>query len=201
MGCDIHLFVEQRRKVNGQLKWISGDYFKFNYYYESGDSKDEYSLIELHGDRNYSLFSTLAGVRDYSEKNTPISEPKGVPNDCCEYVKTQKEYWDGDGHSHSWFTLKELKDYQSTSPLIHYSGVISPEDVENLDKHGKTPQSWCQGTNMVGYERREWSEPNDVLVPLIEKLQARAKELFQYDWQVYNPENDDNIRIVFWFDN
>lgn len=155
MGCDIHLFVEQRRKVNGQLKWISGDYFKFNYYYESGDSKDEYSLIELHGDRNYSLFSTLAGVRDYSEKNTPISEPKGVPNDCCEYVKTQKEYWDGDGHSHSWFTLKELKDYQSTSPLIHYSGVISPEDVENLDKHGKTPQSWCQGTNMVGYERRE----------------------------------------------
>ncbi len=207
MGCDIHMYVEYKKDLpvkdsdKREIKWISGDYFKPNPFCGVFDDEKEYSRLELHGNRNYSLFSTLAGVRDYTDKITPVSEPKGSPEDCCEYVNKEKEDWDGDGHTHSWLTLKELKDYQSQNPTLHHTGLLAPADLVEFDSKGTPPNSWCQGTNVVGYERREWSETNDTLIPLIDKLQQRAKELLQYDFQEYNPENDEKVRIVFWFDN
>lgn len=198
MGCDIHMYVEYKR----QEKWVNGDYFKENQYYDSNDeSEPKYAIIELYGSRNYSLFSTLAGVRDYSEKVEPVSEPKGFPEDSCEFVRKEYEDWDCDGHTHSWLTLKELKEFQSTNPVMHYSGMISQEQIKSLEENGKKPDSWCQWTTMKGFERREWTEPNETLIPLIERLQNRCHELLQYEWQEYNDENDNNIRIVFWFDN
>lgn len=205
MGCDIHMFVEYK---TGEGKWINGDYFKRNIYFKENDESEdedyrenEFSVIELHGDRNYSLFSTLAKVRDYSGKVIPVAEPKYLPDDMSSFVKKEAKGWEGDAHSHSWLTLKELKEYQSKSPKITYSGLISSEQQKQLDDEGITPNSWCQGTNQEGFERREWSEENNTLVPLISKLEKRIKELIQYDWQDYNPENDEKIRIVFWFDN
>ncbi len=94
-----------------------------------------------------------------------------------------------------------MKDYQEAAPKMHYTGLISRSAQVALDTEGKTPDSWCQGTNQEGYERREWSEENKTLVPLIEKLQKRAHELLQHDWEEYKSKNDENVRIVFWFDN
>ena len=81
MGCDIHSRGE--RKVDGKWKLILGP--------------------EPFGDRNYSVFAFLAGVRNYSEV-PPISEPRGLPDDIDD---------DGDGdyfgdHSYSWLSLDEL---------------------------------------------------------------------------------------------
>lgn len=202
MGCDIHMYVEYKKSVNNNMVWVNGDYFKHNPYYKSNDEEKRFERMELHGWRNYILFATLAGVRDYTEKVIPVSEPKGVPDDSSDYVKQANEDWDGDGHTHSWLTLKELKDYQVSNPTLYHTGLLSPKDLVEFDKNGTQPQSWCQGTNQEGYERREWSEPNDTLQPLIEKLQARAKELLQNDWdENYNPQNDEKVRIVFWFGN
>ncbi len=207
MGCDIHMYVEYKKKlpVKGSEermeRWVSGDYFKINPFDGVWDDETKMECMELYGHRNYSLFSTLAGVRDYTEKIVPVSEPKGLPDDCCGFVKKESEDWDGDGHNHSWLTLKEIRDYQDASPVLFYTGLLAPQDVIEFDANGKTPNSWCQGTNQEGYERREWSENNTVLVPLIEEMQKRAKELMQYDWQEYDIVNDENIRIVFWFDN
>lgn len=206
MGCDIHMYVEYKKDVpvknsdKREVKWISGDYFKPNPFQDIWDDESKMERMELYGDRNYGLFSTLAGVRDYTGLINPVSEPKGMPDDCCAYIKQANEDWDSDGHTHSWLTLKELKDYQSKNPSLPRTGLISPKQLIEFDK-GILPNSWCQGTNQEGYERREWIEKNDTLVPLIEKLQKRAHELMQYDWQEYNIENDENIRIVFWFDN
>lgn len=202
MGCDIHMYVEYKRTINGNEQWVCGDYFKHNPYYTTEDkSEQRYSKLELHGNRNYQLFTTLAGVRDYSESVVPVSDPRGLPEDCCEFVTQENEKWDGDGHTHSWLSLKDLREYQNADPVMHYSGLISRKQQYALDSLGETPNEWCQGTNQEGYERRKWSEPNKSLIPLIEKLQRRALELLQYEWQEYNIENDTKIRIVFWFDN
>lgn len=207
MGCDIHMYVEYKRKnMNNEEVWIHGDYFKPNpcfAMFDKNDINDEpaFERIELHGNRDYTLFSTLAGVRDYTDMVIPVAPPKGEPNDCSEYVKEEMQQWEGDAHTHSYLTLKELKDYQATNPVMHYTGLISPSQLKAFDEHGTKPQSWCQGTNIEGYERRSWTEENTSLIPLIEKLQKRGHELLQYDWQDWNAENEDKVRIVFWFDN
>lgn len=203
MGCDIHLYVEYKKEFRSQeiTKWISGDYFKPNPDRDVWDDEPSMDRMELYGSRNYALFSTLAGVRDYSGEIEPVSEPKGIPDDCCEYIKTQCEDYGCDGHTHSWLTLKELKEYQSQSPILTQSGLISPEAVIKFDNEGILPNEWCQGTSTKGWERRVWNTPNETLTPLIELLHKRAHELMQYDWQEYDPKNDENCRIVFWFDN
>jgi hypothetical protein len=199
MGCDIHMYVEYKRKTSKEEKWENGDYFRLNPYHNEED-EPKYNRLELHGNRNYTLFSTLAGVRDYTDQVKPVAEEKGMPNDCSEYVKDECKSWEGDGHSHSWLTLKELKDYQAKNPVMFYTGLLSPQQQLDLD-NGIMPQSWCQGTNQEGFKRRDWQEENKSLIPLIKKLQDRAKELLGNPWQDYNIDNDENIRIVFWFDN
>ena len=209
MGCDIHMYVEYKKELpikdskKREEKWISGDYFKLNPYKDiwDGEEEEEFEKIELYGGRNYGLFATLAGVRDYSNLIIPISNPKGIPHNCCDYVKKANKNWGIDGHTHSWLTLKEIKDYQATQPLLPRKGFISPIDVIEFDKNGTHPESWCQGTNMKGYEEREWVEKNETLIPLIELMEKRAKELMQYNYEEYDTKNDEKIRIVFWFDN
>lgn len=201
MGCDIHMYVEYQKSVCDKIKWINGDYFKPNPYFKQFEDEEQFSRMELHGNRNYTLFATLAGVRDNTGKIVPVAEPKGIPEDASEYVNECAANWEGDGHTHSWLNLAELKEYNKSAPIAHYTGLLDPQSLKDFDDKGIYPTSWCQGTNMSGYERREWSEINNVLSPLITKLQARAKELMQYDFQEYNISNDEKIRIVFWFDN
>ncbi|TDQ79534.1 hypothetical protein [Sphingobacterium yanglingense] len=196
MGCDIHIYVEYKTRIKDS--WNIGDYFIKT---ENFDSKNGFERIEIHGNRDYSLFTTLAGVRDYSGRVVPVAEPKGLPSDLSAFVKSEAISYDSDGHTHSWLTLKELKQYQSTEPTISYSGLLSKDQQRSLDKYGILPNSWCQGTNQEGYERREWSENNESLIPLIEKLEQRAKELFSSSCERYDSSCESNIRIVFWFDN
>jgi hypothetical protein len=200
------VYVEYKRSlpVKGsnerKEKWVSGDYFKYNPF--NGIYDDErLELIHLYSGRDYGLFSTLAGVRDYSNLVVPVSEPKGMPDDCCEFIKEQCDRYGKDGHSHSWLTLKELRDYQNASPKLPLTGLLSPESLTALDRDGITPNEWCQGTNMVGWERRNWVEDNKTLIPLIKLMEDRVKSLMQYEWQDYDFGNDAMIRIVFWFDN
>lgn len=200
MGCDIHMYVEYKTKVNEKEKWVSGDYFKPNPYHGEWEGEDKLDRMELYGARNYGLFSTLAGVRDYTDAMIPVSDPKGIPEDTCQYIKNENERWGSDGHTHSWLTLSELKKYQEKNLKLKRTGLLSPQQLEDFNK-GILPESWCQGTNQPGYERREWEEENTTLIPIIEKLQKRAHELMQYEFDKYDEANDDKIRIVFWFDN
>lgn len=197
MGCDIHMYVEYKKKDSD--KWENGDFFRLNPYgYLKGESK--FSVVKIHGDRNYSLFSTLAGIRDYTEKVKPVADPKDFPEDACKLVKNEFIKWDSDAHTPSWLTLKELRDYQDTNPVLHFSGMVSPETAIALDEEGKSPNEWCQWTSNTQWVFREWKEPNTELVPLIKKLEDRALELFPI-WSEYDRKYDESIRIVFWFDN
>lgn len=218
MGCDIHMHVEYKNykfigydgdnKPQYVKEWACGDYFKINPYYTTNNSAGEklYSLVGFCNDRNYELFSILADVRNYGGTDY-ISEPRGLPADVTKEVKEDADNWGDDGHSHSYMTLKELIDFQKDIKPLKRKGMISPEAQKALDERGTPPEFWCQGTNMEGWDWREWEDENTVLLPLIEALKQRADELYviySFLWEG-NPkeayEKSEDIRIVFWFDN
>lgn len=102
MGCDIHGVLQVR--YDRSYGWRTKE--------------------EIDRERNYTLFSILAGVRDCIE-SSPISEPRGVPSDMdatVEYVKTDYYVtteneecvpaiaWLGD-HSHSHITFAEIYEW------------------------------------------------------------------------------------------
>lgn len=106
MGCDIHLVVE---KKNSAGSW-------------------EILKEEQQINRNYYLFSALASVRNAKKGEEgyiePISYPRGIPYDSptIKFARDSltdfsdpymwESYWDPDDtHSHSFHTLKELKEY------------------------------------------------------------------------------------------
>lgn len=86
MGCDIHMVLE--RKVDG--KWLGLHDFP----YGSGKWRAR--------DRNYRRFNEIAGVRGEGP-----ATPKGLPADISDLGRYVVAYWDGDGHSHTWLTLRE----------------------------------------------------------------------------------------------
>lgn len=203
MGCDIHVCCERK---NYEGKWINCDHFKFNPYFDGDDEDDEkWWIVPIFDDRNYALFATLADVRNYGYIK-PISEPRGLPSDIHPLTKSVSDAWGCDGHSHSYYTLKELMDYMSHAPTITYGGMISKDQAEALDKYHIYPDSWCQWTNMEGYVKRNWTIPDDNIPILIEAMKKRcAEENHIFEWQKDYEEcikkKADSFRIVFWFDN
>lgn len=208
MGCDIHIHLEYK-SFRSEKTWVCGDYFYLNPYYTDeteNDGEEQYNLVGLCADRNYSRFATLADVRNYG--GTPcISRPRGLPYDVSEAVKADADRWGSDGHSHSYLTLQEMIDFQKSGVPLRHRGMISPKAQQLLDKCGIHPKEWCQGTNQPGWEFRSWTEENHALDDLIESIKVRADELYvipEWQWddapeKAYEKAKD--VRIVFWFDN
>lgn len=146
MGCDIHFYVEKKVKD----KWKSADTFEK----KDGDWYDQRD--EFYGDRNYNLFAILADVRNghgfagskTGEGFRPISQPRGLPDDISKETKRQSDSMGCDGHSHSWFTLRELLDYDWTQ-VTKLQGYIGLEEWTNWSRwdreHGKGPGSYSTG--------------------------------------------------------
>lgn len=203
MGCDIHMFCEEQITIKDKTEWRSADHFKKNHYfgaYDDDEGEKELEVVELCGNRNYSMFTALCGVRDYSEKSPKISEPKGLPEDVTELVKERSDYYGCDGHSHSYVSLKEVKDFVSRNEPINFSGLLHPDTARKLDEDGVLPESWCQGTSRDDYVFRQWED--NTYQPLQELLELMAKRFRPY-WDIDNltPEDMEKFRIVFWFDN
>jgi hypothetical protein len=126
MGCDIHFYVERWTSSNNyggprdlsddreqklsevledvptKFRWVSAD----NWQIEDGEWNVDWSE-QFYSDRNYYLFSILADVRNDGGVE-PIGYTKGIPDDASSGYLYKCDQWDGDGHSHSFFTLEEL---------------------------------------------------------------------------------------------
>lgn len=206
MGCDIHVYTEKKLD-NG--KWWCCDHFQLNEYYDESDPDDGeriVNIVPIYNGRDYALFETLAGVRAYYG-NEQMDEPRGLPKDVSKIVQEESDNWGSDGHSHSWFTAKELFDWQASHSMHQYSGMVSPQDAERLD-NGEFPRSWCQSTNIEGYVHRTWQESGCTLDILIDAVKKRmGEEFWIWDWldgdkkEARYKECADKFRIVFWFDN
>lgn len=175
MGGDIHSFAEVKNAQTGKWEKV-GEVFPLDEYdrkacnKEFGDSPFDW--------RSYSMYGFLAGVRNYSHCE-PLSEPKGLPDDLSPEVAKEAEEWAGDGHSHSWLTLKELLafDYDKTFRDKRVTKQVAPDFWNDaaLAEEG-------EGAHVTYRERL--GEPF-----------FRALEVLK---TLGEPEN---VRVVFWFDN
>ena len=137
MGCDIHLRIEQRKRVNPYPN-DRHDWYNVGFYGEFSS-------------RIYGMFARMAKVRDYyGDKYKVQFEPRGLPDDMTDWatcesfylhvtddeasvdwgehycLKEMAEKWveqgyskwvnenhtritDPDHHSHSWLTTQELR--------------------------------------------------------------------------------------------
>lgn len=95
MGCDIHIYIEY--KV-GDAPWVHDEIHVV-------ETDNGYTHVNDHpnGGRDYQLFAKLAAVRGEGPR------PKGTPKDVSDRVKLAVRCWDGDGHSHSYHSLKTFE--------------------------------------------------------------------------------------------
>jgi len=181
VGTDIHLHVEKYNEQTGKWEWVKEcpEQFRNPWYKEMRDSgKSAYYETayrqSFYSDRCYDAFAVLAGVRngfgfagcETGEGFTPISEPRGLPDDLSEelrQVRHRYEYDDteihtdfGD-HSQSWVTLAELQavdweaKYQKTG-VVAYSHW-KPTEI---------PEEYCGGVTGRGIVVMDGRDPRDV---------------------------------------
>lgn len=168
--------------------------------------------------RNYLWFSILAGVRN-GYNIEPMDEARGLPIDVSHEVKREHDCIGVDGHSHSWFTLSELLDYNWDGLILHEEGIVTKEGFMQYKKSG-CPSYWgmpdrfdttdmhisnyqmgqiCLG--MYGllephknYRTKvSWSQTHREAVG-VNYLQGIFDKLASYG-------DPDEVRLVFWFDN
>lgn len=141
----------------------------------------------LYDNRNYDVFAILADVRNgrgfagvkTGEGFVPISEPKGLPSNVSEEVKKESDYWEGDGHSHSYLTLQDLLTY---------------------DWHGQKTKKAGMVTKISYYETA--CDFVDEVIPALKKLVHNSKKDSSFPYlEKLTEEQTKDIRIVFWFDN
>jgi len=194
MGCDIHLYVEVKRKG----KWESADEWKDVPIDEREDGKTkevDYDKRFYHA-RNYNLFSILANVRNghgfagvkTGEGFVPICEPKGLPADVTKLVKADSDSWNGDGHSHSWLTVAELMAYDWTQSTKLSGWLNAAEFYEWTNfgsrERGESPEGWCGGVS--GSHVRHVSETE--MKKLIKGVQDRCPSGYHQVLETINKE-------------
>jgi hypothetical protein len=202
MGCDIHIYCE---RYDGG-RWVHCD---------TGD--------DLYDGRNYTLFAALADVRnrtgdaysfaggvscDGGDPIPVIQPPKGIPDDVCQEIR---EHIDGGGeHSHSYYTLQELLDFDWHGTEIVNRGVVSSdEELDRIERmrafHAKYspekadyvgPDCYCRATTQKDAKVVTWKSTlgidcGEFLSSVIPKMSAMART---YDITYRD------IRIVFCFD-
>ncbi len=204
MGCDIHARAETRKKG----KWEPVGAVFSDTYNKNVKSEEPYS------GRNYELFAFLADVRNRFGI-VPIAENKGWPEDLSDELKKELvEYWESDGHSASWFTLKELCE-ADWKQIYTKSGVVPADVYEYLRSLGKTPEVYSQGVFGLGikileekeFEELPWSEKtNGTRWHVRMYWQESVADACSFFLEETMPQlatlgEPEDVRIVFNFDN
>lgn len=188
MGTDIHEVFQAKKDG----KWV-----------------DIESYFE--GNRHYFLFAWLANVRNgfgfagvpTHTPITPISEPRGLPEDFDVYdgeYHGSEDCWLGD-HSHSWLLADEILNAKNPCDSVWKTGIVELEIFKQWDGVSQ-PERWCGGISgkdiviaenpaMVNEDsthvRISWKSPSNGLDYFINEIK-RLKELHG------------EVRMVFGFD-
>lgn len=195
MGCYIHLYRE--KQVEG--KWLAADKWQKSEYDEEGGNTIvvRYEDQFFH-DRNYQLFGLLAKGVCTEHKLSFIA--RGLPMDACEEIQSCAEYWDVDGHNHSYLYLHELKSVAALadSAKITVSGMKDAEELKVFrESIASGSPNWnllwpyCGWTNSSGHIEFEQEVPASLYFG-----DALKKLISGFDGI-----DGDNHRIVFFFDN
>lgn len=143
MGCDIHMYAEQRDE--------KGDWQPIQVWENEAEEGDEYEYWCAHpslpSDRNYYFFGFLANVR----RETGINrQALSLPEDACDEIKRAGN--DIDWHTHSYISLTGLKeavadfgdDPESKARRL-LKGISVEGGDEGLDNLHQSANSLIQG--------------------------------------------------------
>lgn len=187
MGCDIHSFAEVKRKE----KWERVN----DKIFPDFGSK----INEPFGWRSYSMFSFLAGVRNYDHCE-PLSELKGLPKN-SEWLNSDSKY-------------QEQRSYYTEEPVNIETNY---DDIDNnWNYHSKSYLTLKELLNF-DYEKTFWNRrvtkqtgPNSYngaslaekgegkIISYRENLGQQFFDVIEVLKKLGNPET---VRVVFWFDN
>lgn len=143
MGTDIHAAIEYRESTTHP--WMAAIWpNKWHGKY----SDEPATTPQFRLDRDYSMFAILAGVRngqgfagcDLGDGFTPISQPKGVPDDISEEAAGVLS----NEHTPTWISLREILEYDWTQ-ATEMRGVVSAaefEEWERLKEWHPAPKSY-----------------------------------------------------------
>lgn len=136
MGCDIHWYMEKKKSG----KWeLLGELIKEESPIDH--IEDEPCYIQSptdHMGRDYNLFAVLTGnhVRARSQNTPALPEPRGLPSDICKEIKIVCDQYGIDGHSHTYFTLKELEEFFITpDSMLGIPTDLIPIGTLNKNRH------------------------------------------------------------------
>ena len=210
MGCDIHVMTEAKRVDCWGERWVNVDNWRYNPYHDQYEEEPKLECKDIYRGRSYELFSFLAGVRNYGN-NPSFGFDRGFPEDASEQTAAEYNRWDDDAHTPGYCTLKELKEAIAGVKTVRREGAVAKEQAERFRETGQTPDSWAQGVGCWRgiapeladkYEWMVWEDEVHCFDNLIPAIEERKRDVF---W-IFRPEDDDGshddeIRIVFWFDN
>lgn len=170
MGCDIHGTYERK----GHYGWVN-----------SGDPDIG---------RDYNIYGIIANVRN---RGVPFIAEHRInlfdENELWHFSDAYRalcEEWSGDGHSHSYVTLKELKEYDTTQTYKSTQLITGKDESGNIT-------SVCSWTN-----GKHFGEVGEISVFGVFG-DDRWKKLISYGENIRNFHNltDEQVRFVFFFDN
>lgn len=213
MGCDIHVFTEIKpQKYNEEGLWFSKDLWEADLdvaknpedYPELANMPTlRYKLAKsiYESGRDYTLFGILAGVRN--DTFDAISKPKGINTQISYHTMGEIIRMGSDGHSHSYLTLAELKAYD-WHKVQHFTERVSKQYKEHIEEN---PQFYREQKNisfsetdsdeqyLMSYEMTPAGTCPDFYEKTIPALEKIKEENAWYGL------TDDDVRIVFFFDN
>lgn len=215
MGADIHMYLE--KKIGGN--WIStAPITKDNdgWYEVSRENRIYY-------DRNYLLFSVLAGVREPLPGVWQKYKEKGFPDDADPLLCKLYEQWGVDAHTPSYLTLKDLHevDWTKTGVIVSYDVTERQKNIYEYFKNKalteKPGESYLIDYFMYSTIKDPWMSVLEYVMkpeqtPVLTRIYALVPlylicdefyEVILKLEKMASIENltHDEIRLVFWFDN
>ena len=170
------------------------------------------NVVPFYEGRDYVLFAKLAGVRDYWNEIPKIDNPRGLPDNISNITLAEYKEWEGDAHTMSWLSAKEIFDNDVEDPK-EITGWLYTKHAEELDK-GILPEYW------IPYEENDtilWENHNRVLrtwthnfSPIKNFSKALRESIIKESFYGYTGSPDfeerfekekEHYRVIFWFDN
>jgi hypothetical protein len=127
--------------------------------------------------RDYDMFALLANVRNYDNVKPFDGADRGLPDDVSPAMEKICEGWGVDGHSHTWYGLKELleMDWDTKGEALS-SGVIpldTPETIGTMETYvewvktpfdeRKSPKSYCRSVYAINAKTISEEEAQKIL--------------------------------------
>lgn len=219
MGRDIHAFIEVRKSKKSAWEFF-GNFYEDDFKLIKSKSLDRYIpiIFELSKGRNYFLFAILAGFNNENNVRT-IKETSGLPEGLSFGTKVQKVFWNH-GHSHNWFTLKELMDYD-WNQTQSFTGIVNLNEFKTYLEKGwpdafmdsdtcleDLDPIFCTSKDMERALRAEnslISEANESRMFTRLTWERSYREMCDYFVRSFERlktlGDPENIRIIIWFDN